>query len=131
MTDDNYEDISIDVLEEVDVETKEPQVEVVREGPQQEEPNVQQIGDVKVGYFVGLNEKGKFDFRVLGNHSTLVELLGLHQYANLRIQAITDDKVGSGDKLLLSVIKNQQLMGQMLDQILKSLKNPDNNPNIL
>jgi hypothetical protein len=81
---------------------------------------------LKVGYVVGLTEEGNFVFEILGSQRGLVELLGIHQYADRKITAIYDDNQMSGDRLVHEVGKASAMALQKLDQLIGAQKKPDN-----
>ena len=75
-----------------------------------------ELPEVEVGYVVGLKPDGAFVFEVLGDKPGLVQLLGLHKYAEHRLDVAKDINQGYGVPLLA-----QQLT--QVQQILKVLLN--------
>lgn len=78
------------------------------------------LSSLKAGYVVGVNDKSELVFEILGKDIGLVEMLGLHEYANHRIDVMKDLNQGYGIPLL-----SQQLgqVGQMLQVMLNMLTN--------
>lgn len=111
-----------DVVEDVQPVTEEV---VDQEGQQPQQVNVDEM---QIAYLVGLQPDGNFFFQVFGKSQGLVELLGLHTHATQRLQVIQQQKMGTGDALVVELAKGLQAMDQKLDALLKNLvpKTPDN-----
>lgn len=77
--------------------------------------------DVKVGYAVGLSKDGEFFFDVFGTEAGLVQLLGIHEYARQRVEAVTDDRLMRGDRLTHEVGKILGVLNQKLDGVMGAL----------
>jgi hypothetical protein len=82
--------------------------------------------DLKMGYIVGLTKEGNFVFELVGKDRTLVELLGLHQYAQKRVYSILDEINGSGDRLIKEVGQLINKMAIRLESVVKAVVKPDN-----
>ena len=61
------------------------------------------LEDLKIAYIVGLTEEDQFIFELFGKEKGLVQLLGIHQHANKRVEKIYDDQQMSGDRLMHEV----------------------------
>jgi hypothetical protein len=72
------------------------------------------ISQLTVGYVVGVTETGDFVFEVLGDKPGLVQLMGVHQYANTRVQMLSDMNLGYGTPLLAGMLDNLQKMVKVL-----------------
>lgn len=96
--------------------------DIVEEMPDNSEPTKEPPQEAKVGYVVGINGEGMFDFQVFGSEPGLVELLGLHQYASLRIQKLLNEKQMSGDTLVHEVGKAVASLHQKLDALAGAAK---------
>lgn len=72
----------------------------------------------KVGYAVGITDEGQFDFAVFGSEPGLVELMGLHKYAEMRIQKLLQEKQMSGDTLVHEVGKAVAALHQKIDKLM-------------
>ena len=79
------------------------------------EPNRPKI---KVGYSVGITEEGKFRFNIDGTEVGLVELMGLHAYAQKQIDLLYHEKNGSGDFLVGQVGNLVMQLNRKLDSLL-------------
>lgn len=99
--------------------------EVVDKQPESQQVNVDEM---KIAYLVGLQPDGNFLFQVFGQNQGLVELLGLHVHATQRIQILQQQKLGTGDALVVELAKGLQAIDQKLDTLLKTIvpKPPDN-----
>jgi len=88
--------------------------------PQQEvqelKPPFDPNKELKFGILAGLKLDDGFLFEIFGTQQTLVNLLGLRDYIQVRIDAERNKKLGTGDALTAS-------MGQQLAQILAQLTN--------
>ena len=87
------------------------------------------LDDLKVGYLVGLTEDGNFVFELFGKNKGLVEILGLHGHATLRINQLHSQKQMAGDALVHEVGKAVAILNQKIDKLLGAVapKQPDNN----
>jgi len=96
----------------------EPQVEeeVTIETEQPGEVETKALPEMSCAYVVGLKPDGSFVFEVLGDAPGLVQLLGLHKYAEHRLEVAKDINQGYGPPLL-----NQRL--EQIQQMLKAMLN--------
>jgi ATP-dependent 26S proteasome regulatory subunit len=110
------------------VQNENEPVEAVTEESQSTEQQLQ-LADLKVGYVVGLTDDGNFVFDIFGKKKGLVEILGLHQHASLRVQVLYNQTQMSGDALVNEIGKALSVLNQKLDQIVQTVapKKPDNN----
>jgi hypothetical protein len=81
-----------------------------------EELTTEQDPQVKCGYFIGLKEDGDFVFEILGDQVGIVELLGLHKFAEHKLMKPIQDK-------------ENQKVEKMLQTIISLLTHPVNPPN--
>ena len=81
---------------------------------QQEEVNQNNTAtdDLVCGYVVGLKENNDFVFDVVGDNVGLVQLLGLHKYAEHRIEFAKDAQQGYGFPVVM----------RQLGQLLKAME---------
>jgi hypothetical protein len=95
-----------------DVSTEEADSEL------EDSPTEQPLPEMDCAYIVGVKPDGGFVFEVLGDNPGLVQLLGLHKYAEHRLEVAKDINQGYGPALL-----SQQLgqVGQMLKVMLNML----------
>jgi hypothetical protein len=70
------------------------------------------------GYIVGLQPNGDIVWHVLGEQPGLVQLLGLHKYADYRLNIAVDINQGYGMPL---VVKQLASLGQTVETILSML----------
>ena len=77
------------------------------------------LDDIKVGYIVGLTKSGDFVFDVLGQEKGLVEVLGIHKYADLRVEQLVDTSQMVGDRLVAEVGRAVAALHQKVDDITK------------
>lgn len=94
--------------------------------PQQEGTS---LGDLRVGYVVGMTDDGNFVFDIFGKQKGLVEVLGLHYHATERVKTLYNQTQMSGDTLVNEVGKALSVLNQKLDAIQQVVapKKPDNN----
>lgn len=78
---------------------------------------------LKYGYTVGINEDGGFRFEIHGQEAGLIELLGIHQYADYRISFIQDINQKNGVPALALIMKSH---GETLKTILDILTEKGN-----
>lgn len=78
-----------------------------------ETEDVQEVS-VVAGYTVGLQDNGGFIFQIHGDEPNLIELLGLHAYASMKVEKIHSSKHTGGDNLTLEV-------GQLLVELDKKV----------
>jgi hypothetical protein len=58
------------------------------------------------GYMIAIDEENKFDFRVFGKRTGAVELLGLHEIANIRLhEPFERDKLAHTNAYLEKIVK--------------------------
>lgn len=93
---------------------------------QQAAPTQLSAADLRMGYLVGLTKDGNFVFQVVGQEPGLVELLGLHQYAGLKVKSALDGSQNSGDKLVAEVGRAVSVLLQEVGRLSAALKKPDN-----
>lgn len=103
-------------------ETK-PVEEVTEQVPEQK-PLA--LGDLKCGYVVGMTEEGDFVFDLVGKTKGLVELLGLHAFAQHKVSQVTEANQGSGDALVHELGRMVHALSDQVTQLQKNLKKPDN-----
>ena len=82
------------------------------------EETEQEKKELKVGYAVGITDEGQFDFAIFGSEPGLVELMGLHKFAELRIQKLLQEKQMSGDTLVHEVGRAVAALHQKVDQLM-------------
>lgn len=105
--------------EEVMTPTDEQRVDdIVEEMPDSQAPQEEPQKEPRVGYAVGITEDGQFDFAVFGSEPGLVELMGLHKYAEMRIQRLLNEKQMAGDILVHEVGKAVAALHQKLDKLM-------------
>lgn len=63
---------------------------------------------LKAAYLVGITENGELIFQTSGESVGVLELLGLHGVASIRIKALIDSNQGLGDALTLKVLTTLQ-----------------------
>lgn len=100
--------------EEETVQEEQPQGENL-EG---EKPPTKAVNlpEMKCGYVVGIQPDGEFVFEVMGEEVGLIELMGLHKYADHRLEVAKDISQAYGPALI------SQQIGQM-NQMVKVLLN--------
>ncbi|GAG10769.1 unnamed protein product [marine sediment metagenome] len=94
-----------------------------------EKPKGLTMDDVKVGFISGLTNDDDFVFEIIGKDPTLIELMGLVNFAEKRVKRIFEEKQFSGDMLVNEVGKAVAVVKQQLDQVLAAVlppKEPDN-----
>lgn len=77
------------------------------------------LEDIRVGYIVGLTKAGDFVFDVLGQDKGLVEVLGINQYATMRVQQLVDNSQVTGDRLVNEVGRAVAALHQKVDELSK------------
>lgn len=70
--------------------------------------------EIKYAFVVGVKNNGQFVFDVHGDSIGLIELLGLKEYADRRIQGIFDDNHGTGDAISM---QNYRLLSQLVQAV--------------
>jgi hypothetical protein len=87
------------------------------------------LDDLDTAYVVGLTKDGDFVFELLGTNKGLVQLLGVNQHANAKVEQIYNNMQGAGDALVHEVGKGLSVLNQKIDRILNVVdpKKPDNN----
>lgn len=93
----------------------EERFEQVAEEIPESPPN--QAVPMKVGYLVAISSSGEFVFEVFGEEQGLVEVMGLHQFAGLKINQILDAKQMTGDALVNEVGKAVQSLHIKFDKL--------------
>lgn len=78
------------------------------------------------GYLVGLNDEGNFVFELVTKDQSLLELLGIHRYAESRVKMILDNRIHTGDKLTIELSKVVAALTQEVARLNAQLKQPDN-----
>lgn len=86
--------------------------------PQQENQGMT-LADLKMGYIVGITPDGNFVFEIIGKEKGLVELLGLHKFAEKKVTSLLDSTQGSGDRLIQELARMIQQVGMKVDAIAK------------
>lgn len=109
--------------ETVDVETT-----ATMQEPEEPEGQSLSLDELRMAYVVGIKPDGDFVFQLFGQSQGLVELLGLHEYAERQVNAVVNDRQLKGDRLVHEVGKAVALLAQKVDQTLLALspKSPDN-----
>jgi hypothetical protein len=82
--------------------------------------------ELRYGYIVGLKEDGNFVFELIGKQKGLVELLGLHRYAEKKVMQLLDVTQGSGDALIQEVGKLIGRLGARLETVVKAVTKGEN-----
>jgi hypothetical protein len=82
--------------------------------------------DLRMGYIVGITEEGNFVFDVVGKNQGLLELLGLHDFATIKVKQALEHQQGTGDKLVFEVAKTVAALAQEVQKLTSLLKKPDN-----
>jgi len=70
--------------------------EQLPEEPTTTEPEAKSEEELQYGYVVGLSAKGDLVFKPVGSNPGLVELLGLHRYADHRLLQYVQQGEGGG-----------------------------------
>ena len=78
------------------------------------------------GYLVGLNEEGNFVFELVSKDQSLLELLGIHKYAETRVKMLMDNKLNTGDKIVMELGKVVGSLVQEIAKLTAQIKKPDN-----
>jgi hypothetical protein len=78
------------------------------------EPEPDTGEQIRYAYVVGVKNNGQFVFDVHGDEVGLIELMGLHQYADRRIKGVFDDNHGTGDAITMQLFKMLQELGAKL-----------------
>lgn len=63
---------------------------------------------LRAAYLVGITEGGELVFQTSGESVGVLELLGLHGVASMRIKTLIDSNQGLGDALTLKVLTTLQ-----------------------
>lgn len=92
----------------------------------EEEKKVQTTDDFKVGYIVALKEDGNFLFELIGKQHGLVELLGLHKYAEGKVLSILNKAQGTGDVLMHELGGLIFQLSSKVEKIIKAVVKPEN-----
>jgi hypothetical protein len=71
--------------------------------------------EIILGYAVGLRDDGNFVFELLGKQNGVVQLLGIHEYAERQIQMLVDAQTGTG----LPTIAN--MLDHLIELVTKNL----------
>lgn len=86
----------------------EPIIEVPETPNPEEKKTIPAIEKMSCGYVVGIDPEGNLTFEVLGNAPGLIQLLGLHTYAEHRLMIAKDVNQGYGIPLLATQLENVQ-----------------------
>jgi hypothetical protein len=89
-----------------------------------EETKTVELPDMQIGYVVGLQSDGKLIFKLLGSEFGMIQLLGLQQFANLRLQTLLEVNQNYGYPVVATQL--QQLIGA-LHELLSGKKQPGEN----
>lgn len=81
-----------------------------------------QTEPVECGYVVAVKPDGQFIFNPVGTNITLVSLLGLQQYAAIRIQELFDKSTGRGTSTLTKQLTD---LTTTLKLLLKSISDEE------
>lgn len=84
------------------------------------------LDQLKAGYVVGLTQEGEFVFEPVGQTPGLTEILGLHQYAQIRIGVLADLNQGLVGKMVSDVLKALGEIKQELARQSQAVKKPTN-----
>lgn len=91
-------------------------------GPQPPEQTPEPEVELEHGYVVGLDKDGKFVFQLLGKKSGLVELLGIHQYANRQVDRLVDSQMNNNSAFVSNLVEQcYRDLKQTLSKIQDSL----------
>jgi len=74
---------------------------------------------IKIGYVVGLQEDDTLIFNIIGDSSGLINILGIHKYAEHRVKYLLDNSQITGDRLIHEVGKGLKQIMDMLDILVK------------
>lgn len=92
-----------------------PQEAVSQESTQenvQENVQADPTKDIKVGYYVALKKDGEISFEILGNEVGIIELMGLHEMAGLRLHEPLEtaklQQVNQALTLILQLLQNRK-----------------------
>lgn len=75
------------------------------------------LDQLKTGYVVGLTPEGEFVFELVGKDQGLVEVLGLHQYAGLRVNVLADLNQGLVGTMVRDLMKHVATLTQELAKL--------------
>ncbi len=103
-------------------ETTTPDVSSIKE-----EKSGPTLADLRMGYVVGVTEDGNFVFEIVGKEQGLVELLGLHRFAESKINNVLDTNQNQGNKILFEIGRTVTVLAQEVSKLVTILKKPDNN----
>jgi hypothetical protein len=83
---------------------------------------------LKVGYTVGYTDDDRFVFKVLGTTPTVLELIGLQEFAANNIQRLYEKNHGGGDVLTMEVGKLVVQLNEKVNDLLERVgpKRPTN-----
>jgi hypothetical protein len=77
--------------------------------------------EIILGYAVGLRDDGNFVFELLGKQNGVVQLLGIHEYAERQVQMLVDAQTGTGLPTIASMLDH------LIELVAKNLP-VDSNP---
>lgn len=60
--------------------------------------------EIILGYAVGLKDDGSFVFELLGKQNGVIQLLGIHEYAERQVQILVDAQTGTGLPTIASML---------------------------
>ena len=92
----------------------------------QEQAKPVSLSDLKAGYVVGLSKEGELLFEPIGTDQGLVELLGLHAYATIRIDVLKDLNQGLVGTLVKDLTKVVASLAQQVARLVEVQKRPTN-----
>lgn len=97
----------------------------VAEEPKNEEVRLK-LEDLKSGYIVGLTKEGELVFELFGSDKGLVDILGLHQYAGVRVSVVTDLNQGLVGTMVKDLMKAVGALTQQVARLTETQKRPSN-----
>lgn len=89
----------------------------VEQAVQQPEPTVEELKpeDIQCGYVVAIKQSGEFVFETLGTNCGLIQLLGIHKYAEHRLMLAKDINQKHGFPVVTQQLNE---IGRMLQVLL-------------
>ena len=75
------------------------------------------LDSLSSGYIVGVSEDGRTIFEPVGQKRSLIEVLGLHEFAGSKIAALKDQALVSGDVLTHELGKAISIVNMKIDKL--------------
>jgi hypothetical protein len=119
----------LEKLDETEEETKaETQEELTEKSLEKEQSVFDPNKDLKCGFLVGIknNEKEDYLFEVFGTDVSVINLMGVKEYANQMVGVIKDKSLKCGGWLTNETFKLLLQLNQKLDNVLTELNRPTN-----